>query len=459
MRLLQAYGGAYDTELDGSSLCDLADVVVVTIQYRVDIFGWLGSDHLRSRSEDNSTGNWGAQDQRMALKWVRNNIAAFHGAAAVDSHWPDYRDSGRWTQCAMRADTGDANNTIIFGESAGAGSVSNQIAMHKSWGLFQGAISQSGGFQRWVAKPLAEAERNYAAVTKALGCGTGAAAVECLLGKTAADLLAQSEAVRLPSTDGWDSCQWSPVIDGVELEQHPMDLLKSGKVAPGIKMILGTNKDEGTSFLGYLKFGTDPLTPKYDMDQAEFRNWTANAFGENFSAPLLALYPVVPGAKSNRTEAYRDYFTAATNVISDYMMWCPNRRFARWHAANNPGENSTYVYVFSEEPGIKHTREGVFHGAEVRFTFFAEDELVGWDEKALSLDVVRFWTNFAATQNPNIRPLNGKHAAGRAVEPEKSWPPFQPSGPAVGLDFVLPHLTRSVGRHHEQCDFWDKHPN
>ena len=60
----QAYGGAYDTELDGSSLCDLADVVVVTIQYRVDIFGWLGSDQLRSRSEDNSTGNWGAQDQR-----------------------------------------------------------------------------------------------------------------------------------------------------------------------------------------------------------------------------------------------------------------------------------------------------------------------------------------------------------------------------------------------------------
>ena len=117
------------------------------------------------------------------------------------------------------ADAGNVNQTIIFGESAGAGSVSTQVAMRKSWGLFQGAISQSGGFQRWVAKPLADAEKNYASVTMALGCGTGAAAVDCLVGKTAAELLAHSEAVRLPSTDGWDSCQWSPVIDGVELEQ------------------------------------------------------------------------------------------------------------------------------------------------------------------------------------------------------------------------------------------------
>ena len=92
-----------------------------------------------------------------------------------------------------------------------------------------------------------------------------------------------------------------------------------------------------------------------------------------------------------------------------------NRRFARWHAANR-GANSTYVrattdtlsttswpvcaaltdsygrqvFLFSEEPGVNGTDErgGVFHGAEIRFVFFAQDELVGWDEKALSLDMV-----------------------------------------------------------------------
>ena len=155
------------------------------------------------------------------------------------------------TAPSVAAVPGDANQTIIFGESAGAGSVSNQVAMHKSWGLFQGAISQSGGFQRWVTKPLAEAEKNYAAVVKALSCGTGAAAVDCLVNKTAAELLAQSEAKRLPSTDGWDSCQWSPVIDGVELVAHPAVLASEGEVNQ-VPVLLGTNADEGTEFVSHL---------------------------------------------------------------------------------------------------------------------------------------------------------------------------------------------------------------
>ena len=89
--------------------------MVVTIQYRVDIFGFLASDSLRSRSADRSTGNWGIQDQRMALRWVHKNIVAFNG---------------------------DPSKIIIFGESAGAGSVSNHVAMKNSWGLFHGAVSQ-----------------------------------------------------------------------------------------------------------------------------------------------------------------------------------------------------------------------------------------------------------------------------------------------------------------------------
>jgi carboxylesterase type B len=165
-----AYGGAHDSELDGTQLADMSNVVVVTIQYRLDVFGFLGSESLRGT--DNSTGNWGMQDQRMALQWVQDNIKAFRG---------------------------NASKVTIFGESAGAGGVSNHVAMPKSWGLFGRAIMQSGGFQRWVAKPLAWAERNYQALLKSIGC-TG---VECLLGKSTVELLEHAEGQRLPSTDSW----------------------------------------------------------------------------------------------------------------------------------------------------------------------------------------------------------------------------------------------------------------
>lgn len=85
-------------------------VVIVTLNYRLNVFGFLGAEELRARSSDHSTGNFGMQDQRLALQWVKANIRAFGG---------------------------DPNRVLFVGESAGAGSVSNHLVMPKSWGLFQ----------------------------------------------------------------------------------------------------------------------------------------------------------------------------------------------------------------------------------------------------------------------------------------------------------------------------------
>ena len=104
-----AYGGSHDTELDGGQLVQYrGSVIVVTLNYRVDILGFLGGEALRSRDPTGSTGNYGIQDQRMALRWVQKNIAAFGG---------------------------DPTMVTIWGESAGASSVSIHTVANRSAGL------------------------------------------------------------------------------------------------------------------------------------------------------------------------------------------------------------------------------------------------------------------------------------------------------------------------------------
>ena len=111
------YGGGYkagSASRDGARLAEAHDMVFVSANYRVGVFGFLGADELRSRDvagrgPGNSTGVYGLQDQREAMNWVQRNIRALGG---------------------------DPSNVFIFGESAGAGSVSNHLIMEESWGLF-----------------------------------------------------------------------------------------------------------------------------------------------------------------------------------------------------------------------------------------------------------------------------------------------------------------------------------
>ena len=110
------YGSASDPEYDGSLYAASHDVIVVTVNYRLGALGWLGHDALRSRDPlHGSTGNYGLLDNIEALRWVQRNGAAFGG---------------------------DPARVTIFGESSGAGSVSQLLGVEASWGLYHQAILQ-----------------------------------------------------------------------------------------------------------------------------------------------------------------------------------------------------------------------------------------------------------------------------------------------------------------------------
>ncbi|RYY32635.1 hypothetical protein EON62_05115, partial [archaeon] len=211
-------------------------IILVTINYRLGVLGFLAGDALRAESSDGSVGNYGFQDQRMALQFTRAIIGSFGG---------------------------NPEQITIFGQSAGGGSTASHLVSRRSWGLFQRAIINSGAWAPWTAQPYNISATRLPQLARNLNCGgksllglahggTGgshlrasatsdAAMMACLRSKDANTVLNKQ--------DGLTSAflKWSPVIDGVELTDTPLRLMKAGAVAP-VPILLGFNKDEGTGF-------------------------------------------------------------------------------------------------------------------------------------------------------------------------------------------------------------------
>lgn len=201
------------------------NVIQVTIQYRLNVFGFLGSTAIQNRSKLGSTGNFGILDQQLALRWVQTNIGAFGG---------------------------DAANVMVYGESAGAGSTTVHLVSPRSRGLFHKAGLESGAFAHWTAMPLVSAETQWAGLLEETKCPD----VSCLLSMPAPDLtrLAMGQSARVSNIEhiskntfsgtraGKGCCSWSPTVDGVVLTDLPWKLYDN---VADHDILMGFNHDEG----------------------------------------------------------------------------------------------------------------------------------------------------------------------------------------------------------------------
>ncbi len=208
---------------DGSRLAQKG-VVLVTINYRLGPFGYFGHPALSAESEHKVSGNYGLLDQIFALEWVRDNIAAFGG---------------------------DPGNVTIFGESAGAISVGCLLVSPLARGLFHRAILESGSILG-VTNTLKTLEEQGETLAKSFGT-TKPFTASSLRAIPADEVLAKSSpAIGLFGK----GIKYRPVIDGYVIPEYPMALFEKGKQAP-VPMLIGTNKDEVTIFMGstfdYLK--------------------------------------------------------------------------------------------------------------------------------------------------------------------------------------------------------------
>ena len=156
--------------------------------------------------------------------------------------------------------------------------------MPRSFGLFERAITESGGFSQWVAKEMPRAEENHAWVMRNLGLKPHQ--VDELVGTRAKDVLdaAQYWMPDCPWPDTMVQSQFAPVIDGVELTAHPSVLAASGSVAPGVDVVFGSNRDQGTMFVsdnnytsrgGHYSGANLPV----DINEAQFHDFAFGSWG------------------------------------------------------------------------------------------------------------------------------------------------------------------------------------
>ena len=188
---------------DGEELAKMG-VVLVTINYRLGVFGFLAHPELTKESDRNSSGNYGILDQIAALDWVQKNIEVFGG---------------------------DPKRVTIFGESAGSWAVNALVASPLAKGLFQRAIGESGANFAPLQK-LAEAEQGGLRVAKSLGGGS----IATLRAKSAAELMKSSGELARPNVDGW------------LLPDQVYAIFAKGK-QNDVPTLIGSNSDEGTAFV------------------------------------------------------------------------------------------------------------------------------------------------------------------------------------------------------------------
>ena len=339
-------GSACEPRQDGAALAHKG-VVVVSMNYRLGVFGFFPHPELTKESPHHASGNYGLLDQVAALQWVHANIAAFGG---------------------------DPANVTIFGESAGSISVSAQMASPLSTGLFKQAIGESGGVFEWVyrTKPLRQSEQTGIAFANSVGAPTLAALRAMPTEKIVEAALKEKD---LPF--------W-PNVDGYFFPEDPWAIYAAGKQAH-VPLLAGWNADEHRSAQFFENL--EPTKPNYLAKvQAEF--------GPNTRA-VLKLFPANTDAEMEQSA----HDLASAEFIT-YSTW-------KWlNMQVETGAAPVYRYHFEQplptEPGKEY--RGVHHGADIQFVFETLDsESLAWtaDDHKMSDMMSSYWTNFAKTGNPN----------------------------------------------------------
>ncbi|KAI9333218.1 Alpha/Beta hydrolase protein [Zopfochytrium polystomum] len=384
--MVWVYGGNFDSgsssfsTYDGLTMVGRSielgqEVIVVSFNYRLGVFGFLASPEIQEAGGSNA----GLKDQAAAFEWIRENIEAFGG---------------------------DATRVTAFGESAGSCSIANHLASKRAIEgvglLFDAAILQSGGIHLGsVLNWTTVYETTFRALSRATQCGN----LACLRGLSANALRAAQVAVRTV---------YRPYVDEDYIPTNPQNRLASGDFMH-IPILAGTNTNEGTLFTGISK-------------AEEYSMWVSAMFPMAATTLLDPVHGLYPLSKYNSTVFGTDAapFLAAADLIGDWMFQCPTQAlldaYALFSTAHDPADGKPLVfryhfnYLRTDVPSSDRIL-GVAHASEIPFAFGAAKSRMSSSDEALAREMVSIWTFFG--QSAGRRGLNGWK--GQSAD----WPKFE----------------------------------
>ena len=334
---------------DGGNLAAHGDAIIVTINYRLGVFGYLSHPDLAAESPDGASGNFGTLDQLAALRWIDENAAAFGG---------------------------NDTRVTIAGESAGGEAVCILGATPLAAGLVDGIIGESGACMGTTG----DVEAGDQGDTRAVAEDAGERLTD-QLDMSIAEMRALP-ADELQSAAADLAAHWRPSVDGHVLDRSPVEIYERGAQLD-VPHLIGSNADEASLGLA-LPSGLSP---------EDYRRSAEETYGDD-AEEFLRLYPATD-ENARLVQAQAD---------TDRVMTAGMYRWSQLHGAS--ASSPTFLYFFSHvppDPRLAHF--GSYHGAEVLYAYdnleTGDDARYTADDYALRDQMSSYWLNFVKTGDPN----------------------------------------------------------
>ena len=378
---------------NGSKIVRESNAVVVTMNYRLGVFGFLALPALEG---NRGNGNFGFLDQQAALRWVQRDIGAFGG---------------------------DPARVTVGGESAGGFSVCGHLVAPSSRRLFAQAMIQSGSC---YSRTLQETEAASVAFANAAGCTNGATRVQCLRSKSAAALLNAS-------------VSFSPALtSGTSVLPVPLQRAVDAGNFARVPIVNGATRDEGRTF----------MAGAIGWSRRQYVAWVRATFGDRASA-VLAHYRW-PAESDKFTAAYLAGAVVTDSGLIVGIGGCGTLDLTDTFAKYT----KTYAYEFAARygPGLRPIPGyvwGAGHAAELAYLFPSFNNgtpiapTFNAAERQLARNMVQYWAGFVFHGSPNFH--------GQAY-----WPRYDTTHQIMSLrpGGRSQTISRAAYRQEHKCDFW-----